>query len=290
MEAGPLPTELQTVFDDLSRCMKAISPYNEQIILTGGLASIVYRRLVSTAVAEHRALTTTDIDLVVPSHLVLSAGKGLSDLLKESGFRVWSVGKDEQKVSFYMHERHEPPAPYHVEILTPLDRSGTLECRLVEVQDNLRVQALPFMEILFEQTITVSGSTVPDSCLPLDVRFRVPHPVPYIVQKVLIRPNRREEKRNKDLAYIYDAVLLFHPQWDELARVRRRLQADSRFEQWILDARATLSDLFHSEISEGPIVVRLEYAEAGIGHVPTERGIHRVMEQFLHVVMDGFSG
>jgi hypothetical protein len=58
----------------------------------------------------------------------------------------------------------------------------------------------------------------------------------------------------------------FHPQWDELAGVQRRLQAGSRFEQWILDARATLSDLFYSEISEGPIVVRLEYADAGIGH------------------------
>jgi hypothetical protein len=282
-----LSSDLKEVFVDLGHCLDAMGEYRRHAVLAGGLLPVVYRYLLAGDEDDRPPLTTYDMDWTVPVPLDVLENTLLDERMRESGFEVWSTGTEEDKAFFYKHEKRNPGkfSPIHVEFLASLpeaDAAGIEGAKQLEAQDRLKVQALRYVELLFENPITVTGAQVPDLNVATETEFRIAHPATYIVQKVLARPSRRSEKQEKDLAHVYDVALLYRTRWRELAEVLTRLfESNKTYATWIAQAVKRLKLLFESETSDGPMSVVRVYKDAGYSAI-TERAARRLIEMLLN--------
>lgn len=116
-----------------------------------------------------------------------------------------------------------------------------------------------------------------------DIEFLIPSPSMYILQKTLCRGERRSFKKNKDLAYIFDAVTIFRNSWPQMGQVANEVaKSAGNYKKWIARACRELKRLFASEQSEGPSAVQTVYTGAVGSSTPLSTlAIARVMNQFL---------
>jgi hypothetical protein len=112
----------------------------------------------------------------------------------------------------------------------------------------------------------------------------LPQPANYVLQKVLAGPERSRDKRDKDLAYIYEVALLTRDDWPGIAAALVRLRG--RYPQrWFSRARSLLLHDFEAVGSDGPVAVARQYR--GLmpgGGAPSERAVHTVIIGFLEAI------
>ena len=148
------------------------------------------------------------------------------------------------------------------------------------VQRGLTAQALRYLDLLLDTPIEMDASRVRELGLAHRRKILLPQPANYVVQKILAWPERAPEKRDKDLAYIYEVALLTRDRWDEVARslveLRRRHPAP-----WFSRARKLMEKLFASDTSDGPIAVARQYRGLVTkGGAPSERAVWTVVRGF----------
>jgi hypothetical protein len=286
-----LPVEMEEPLRDLGACLAALGPYRGKAVLAGGMVPVIYRHLDSVREIERIPLTTFDLDIAVPGRLGGRGHPPVSELLDRAAFEMRLRGSDDPPVAIYQHSRHRCDGidPIHVEFLAPLTGPETERVggrrRLVEVQHGFRAQALRYVGLLLERPLAVHSARVPALCIPEPgVEFQVPHPAMFILQKMLCRDERQADKRDKDLAYVFDVVTVFTPMWSEIGAVARDVASGNPTQAaWIESARKKLTALFSSPTADGPISVRRVYAGSGSPAVPSEDGVFRVIGHFLDV-------
>lgn len=211
-----------------------------------------YRNLPMAAQVEQAPLMTFDADWTVPAPLAKRLGQ-LLDLSLRGAHFVGMLHGEDAPVVFYQHERHGTTklAPIHVEFLvprygSPKDRKGR-DRTSVQAQPGLWTQALPYLDLLLQETITMDASAIEGLALPTGRTILLPHPATYVIQEVLCRAKRQPDKRDKDLAYIYDVATLTRNVWPDIAVVVDRLHSRGRFPaKWFVEARKILARLFDS--------------------------------------------
>jgi len=241
--------------------------------------------LPESSAVNQKFLTTLDLDWTVPKKLPLHGRKTVDELLQDAQF-VSVLRGDESRVFCYQDRRygHRELAPIHIEFLSP--RLGSPSGRRgedrtsIQVQKGLWAQGLPYLELLLHEPLEVDAQRVPQLGVSEHCLVRVPNPAAYIAQKTLARPKRTREKRDKDLAYIFDAATALHKSWAEIAGQVGRVAG--RFpKKWCRTIRSTLGTLFASPTADGPIAVAQQYRDAMGPNAPGEEAIFRVMTRFL---------
>jgi len=281
--------DLAEVLRDLGRLIVALAPYHDQAVLTGGLIPVLYRSALPDVANETRPLLTFDLDWTVRSDLIAPQGRNLHDLLETSGFVRELRGSGAVPISRYHHARHRTAAAasIYVEFLSP--RKGGRMCRkgdsqeVVELQPGLFVQSLPYLGLLLTNRLSANSAKVPELHAPEAVRFYLPHPATFMLQKILIRDKRTSAKQDNDLAHVYDVVLLTRKRWDEIGAMIDTLQREAAFPKaWFVRAKKSWRALFNSPQALGPrAVARIYGSLSGSSAPPTTEQIYRVMSQFL---------
>ncbi|MDD5309659.1 MAG: GSU2403 family nucleotidyltransferase fold protein [Deltaproteobacteria bacterium] len=284
-----LPVEMEEPLRDLGACLVALGPYLDRAVLAGGMVPVIYRHLESVREVDRIPLTTFDMDIAVPGRLGRGGHPLVAELLDKAAFEMRLRGSDDPPVAIYQHSRHGRDGidPIHIEFLAPLtgpetDRAGE-QRRLVQVQHGLQAQALRYVGLLLEHPLAVHSARVPALRIPdPGVEFHVPHPAMFILQKMLCRDERPADKRDKDLAYVFDVVTIFTPMWAEIGAVARDVASGNATQAaWIENAKKKLTALFSSPTADGSISVRRVYAGSGSPAVPSEDGVFRVIGRFL---------
>ena len=81
-------------------------------------------------------------------------------------------------------------------------------------------------------------------CLPQvgiqePIEIRVPNPATFVIQKALIGPERKPDKRAKDAAYVYDMAVLTEQRWADVADAARSVRLSSSERAKWLERAAT---------------------------------------------------
>lgn len=284
----PISDELKEPLADLGQFLKALGPYAKHAVVVGGMIPIIYRHLQNASPVQQAPLATFDLDIAVPDKLKEIGATNLNTMLTEGGFTEHLRGSTPPPATVYQHVRHgEKPAPIYVELLAPLTGSDNTrdEKKKVqtEVQQKVTAQLIRYLDVLQVNPIAVQCNTLP--FLGIDdpaMTLRIPNPGMYIIQKVLCREKRRPNKKDKDLAYVYDVVSIFRTRWQQIGKDILQLETENaKYAPWINKALKSLTQLFDSPTSIGPVAVVREISTASTGVPPTEAAVHQIMTKFM---------
>ena len=279
----------------LAHVLWTFRSYLDTLVLVGGFAVRLYEIHPRAAPAAVRVLRTFDADLATPSGGIPLAGESLSALAEAAGFQLDFRGDHIPAVMKLVPKEAIGGAvgvgQYTVEFLTPMigapvSRSGR-EVMTSDIQAGVTAQRLRYLDLLLESPwrVSLAGlSGIPDATTTIEVRL--PHPGFFIVQKILISDElNRQDKRPKDMAYIYQAVSLFRRELIALAEdVRIQMGAIPAWRRWLERFKRLAGSLFGGPrapgVTEAHTVLRAEMAGSGLD-VPSPQMIHAGVSLFL---------
>ncbi|MFB6374121.1 MAG: GSU2403 family nucleotidyltransferase fold protein, partial [Bradymonadaceae bacterium] len=179
-------------------------------------------------------------------------------------------------------------ADVHGEFLVPLvgsrtDRDGNPKSPQ-EFQEGLTAEALRFLDLLLWQPRTFDLQKIEVLDVSSVLTVQLPRLGAYVIQKALCSERRDEaDKRDKDLAYIYDVATLSHGRWEEIRDEIEELRSTkSEWKSWIAKAGEILDDAFRAESGAGPEVVARVYEKATTSVNP--ESVDRILSRFLREV------
>ncbi len=191
-------------------------------------------------VPGHSPLRTRDTDIAFSPDAALAGD--VRTALAEAGFTEEQIGDDAPPATHY--RLREEDAGFYAEFLTPLYGSGVKRDGKPDAtvsKAGITAQKMRYLDLLLVSPWSVRVG--PERGVPIttDVNLFVPNPTSFIVQKLLIHPDRPPGKRAQDVLYIHDTLELFgaslgelHRLWMELARppmapkTARRVQTVAR--------------------------------------------------------------
>lgn len=207
--------------DDLAsfaRLVQAIAPWRVHLVLVGGWAHRLHRLHQLAGVPRYQPLTTKDTDLAFDTRAPLEGD--IKSALAKAGFKEELVGDFRPPATHYA--LGDDDAGFYAEFLTPLIGSGVKRSGAPDAtvsKAGITAQKLRHLEILLVSPWTIRVG--PEQGIPLlkPLDLLVPNPTSFIVQKLLIRHERRAEKRAQDALYIHDTLELFGGALEELNRL-----------------------------------------------------------------------
>lgn len=183
-----------------ARTMLALQPYAPDIVLIGGWVHALY---IAEANAAARAVYTTDIDITIPSRLVMGDRPALIELLELAGFEIddldyasglkslWQLGEGRQVID--------------LDLLT--DAREVREVVAIDGQPDLVVPGYPNQQILLENSRWMKIGRDIHPLLDPPRQMRVPTLSAYALVKGLSSTRRLSvQKRAKDLVYLFEIV------------------------------------------------------------------------------------
>lgn len=227
-----------------------LRPYLGDIVCIGGCANALYRHheLASDPTPEY--LGTKDSDWAIPVRLAQRTDEPLSALMAKAGFEEELRGTAAEPVVKYRPKDGDVAAD--IEFLCPLSGvpGARREGAAVEVQAGLMAQPLRYLEILARNPWQVDLGRAPEFRRFKGVMVRVPNPAAYVLQKVLIRDQRRKpESRAKDCYYMYEVSVVFR---DNLAALGREYAGLRDLPApWLRRFEKGIRSLFRDEHAEG---------------------------------------
>jgi hypothetical protein len=202
-----------------ARLIEALRPWLGHLVIVGGWAHRLHRLHALAGAPTHPPVRTRDVDLAVPTHAPLPGDIG--EALRCAGFGPTFLGEGAPPVTHY-HLQDDPG--FYAEFLAPLQgaeftRRGKRDVTVERA--GITAQKLRHLDVLLVAPWAVQlghGTDVPVDP-PADIRL--PNPVSFMVQKVLIHESRRPDKRAQDLLYIHDTLELFGGALEALRAVWR---------------------------------------------------------------------
>ena len=277
----------------LAHVLWTFRSYLDTLVLVGGFAVRLYELHPRAAPAAVRVLRTFDADLATPSGIIHLASESLASLAEAAGFQPDFRGDDIPPVMKFVLKGAlaRPVDQYTVEFLTPMTgapvrRSGRA-VGTSDIQAGVTAKRLRYLDLLLERPWRVSLAGLPG--IPEETRtleVRLPHPGFFIVQKILISEElNRQDKRPKDMAYLYQVVSLFRRELIALAEdVRDQMNANAAWRKWLERFRRLAGSLFGGPtapgVTEAYTVLRAEMAGSGLD-VPSPQMIHAGVNLFL---------
>lgn len=205
-----------------SRLIKALAPWQAQVVLVGGWAHRIHRLHPLAGAPGYQPLLTRDMDIAFAERPPLKGD--IKSALLEAGFAEEFLGEDHPPVTHYALGNSN--GAFYAEFLTPLMGSGIKRNKQPDSTKSaagITAQKLRHLEILLiEPWSIVLG---PDEEFPLEkpTIVQVANPVSFVAQKLLIQNVRRPDKRAQDTLYIHDTLELFGaelPALNELWKTR----------------------------------------------------------------------
>lgn len=240
----------------LLRAWEALGTYRDKAILVGGMAVFIYQR--HPDFREMRGITplpTVDIDVAVSNPLLAEPQGNLAQQLISAGFVRREVRREET-----CYTRFDLPATYnrtgeslspYIEFLCATEDVGV---RDDAPQEDLRAHLSPYAWMLYQQPWSVRH--------PAGMTYRVPHPLTYFVQKLLIRGTRPLEKRTKDLVDVLYVMGGFRERLPDIFAARHAIamhHADG-VEQ-IANACGEFERQFTGRNPSGPVQIAAGYSQ-----------------------------
>lgn len=144
------------------------------------------------------AMKTMDIDFYIPVIKKKKSSVDLISALDNEGF-IYDEDLLTQKSKFY------GKAGYEIEFLTNICKLQTPTTPIKHLKVN--AECLPYLDIVRQNVMLVKS-------LKSDIEFYIPTPGAYIIHKLIINNDRKDEKRIKDIESIIN--LLPHLKRNEL--------------------------------------------------------------------------
>ena len=279
----------------LAHVLWTFRSYLNTLVLVGGFAVRLYEFHPRAAPAAVRVLRTFDVDLATPSGEIPLAGESLGELAEAAGFQPDLRGDHTPPVMKFV-PKGALAGPvgvdqYTVEFLTPMTGAPVSRSRRAvvtsDIQAGVTAQRLRYLDLLLERPWRVSLAGLPG--IPEETRtieVALPHPGFFIVQKILISEElNRQDKRPKDMAYVYQVVSLFRRELIALAEdVQVQMGANPAWRKWLKRFRRLAGSLFGGPtapgVTEAHTVLRAEMAGSGLD-VPSPQMIHAGISLFL---------
>lgn len=266
----------------LGRAFAALAPYRDRIVLTGGLVPFLYREMPEFRHPGYNPTGTKDVDLVLPRKLPCEGLPTVPECLVGSQFsrvRVPGLRPGQPDVDFFQDAAHgsDRLAPVHLEFLTPAET----DAELVVIQKGFSAQGLKDLALLFHEPLKLDLGTVPWTGVTGPLELQVARPFTYVSQKVRARKHRFPEKRDSDLAAIYDVALLSQPTWpEERASLARLRDVGGRWQGTVDNGLRVLEQLARDASA---VVGAVRVAEA-TGAPVTQRQLSRVLVAFCEAM------
>jgi len=200
------------------RLVAGLTPWIEQLVFVGGWAFRLFRLHPSAQVPAYRPVVTLDADVAFAEGEKLAGD--IRARLAEAGFTETFMGDLRPPVAQYA--LGDDAAGFYAEFLTPLSGSGrrrTGEPIATEVRAGVTAQRLRHLDLLLESPWRVSLGA--DWEMDPAIEVRVPNPVSFLAQRLLIHDQRPPAKKAQDILYIHDTLELFGGELDVLARLWR---------------------------------------------------------------------
>lgn len=269
------------------KAVEALRPYLGDLICIGGCANALYRYHPNAATIRFPYLGTMDADWMTPLRLPLNGRLPIAQLMQQADFSEETIGADERPAVKYRLRNSDFPA--EIEFLC--QRSGIRGGRKTEeisshpVQKGLLAQPLRYLDILEHDPWELDLGRVPEfECLSGTV-IRLPNPMAYVAQKILINAQRRESaSKAKDFYYIYEISVIFRDYLDTLEMNCRNLERTFRTQ--IRNFKGKAAICFANSSSEGPTLA-LEVFRGHKSHATdnqvelTAEMIHRSVSKLL---------
>ncbi len=223
-----------------AKLVDALAPWADQLVFVGGWAHRLYRLHPKANVPAYQPLTTLDADVAFAEREQLQGN--IQERLLDAGFKEELTGQHRPPVSRYT--LGEDASGFYAEFLTPqIGRSITKSGKQLETvaKAGVTAQQLRYLELLFQSpwlvTLTYEWSAVP-------LELRIPNPVSFIVQKLLIHDYREPDKKAQDVLYIRDTLELFAPELDTLAVIWREEVREAMHDRWVQRIHQTIDTVF----------------------------------------------
>lgn len=217
-------------FVEFSKLAVTLAPWRARIVFVGGWAYRLYRYEARAYKPDFAAIYTQDADVAFPERDALEGD--IKKALVGAGFKEEPNFAGDFRPPAMRYTLGEEAKGFYAEFLTPLTGSPMrrnkvtkqFEPNATEANGGVVAQKLRHLEVLLHApwlvTIPAEDSGIGEAVVDL----RIPNPVSFMIQKLLIRDDRAREKRAQDVLYIYDAMYLFSgaiedelvPIWKEL--------------------------------------------------------------------------
>ncbi|OXI18781.1 GSU2403 family nucleotidyltransferase fold protein [Burkholderia sp. AU15512] len=216
---------------EFSKLAVTLEQWRSNIVFIGGWAFRLYEYEPRAYKPEHKPIFTQDADVAYAHQAVLEGD--IKSALEGAGFKAEPNFAGGFKPPAMRYTLGEGGNGFYAEFLTPLVGSprrrvkGTndTEPNATEAKAGVVAQKLPHLEVLLHEPWIV---TIPatESGLGESVRdLRIPNPVSFMIQKLLIREERFVEKRPQDVLYIHDTMNIFGVAiGDDLAPIWKSLE------------------------------------------------------------------
>jgi hypothetical protein len=245
---------VRTAQELFRRLMPRLGGYREQLVIAGGIARDLYRYLPGFTDLRLVGATTRDLDIALDDPLALVDEQSLHTVLELAGMRIRTndafmadelFGIIPKPVSCrYFPAGLKRPAATdpHLEFISPQRPQEERNAR--PQGDCLIAYSLKYVDLLISAPVAVR--------VPRLGQVRIPHPLAYIVQKTLIRPERQGEgKQAKDQADAFQVLAGLRQawaSWNERALAWRR---QGRHGDWLDQALRSWEALYANERSPG---------------------------------------
>ena len=246
------------------KTIKTLSPYLDEIVCGGGVASALYRFHKYARNVPFGYLGTKDFDAFVPPNLPAKDRPPLLELLKQAGFQERFFGSGESPVVKYV----PTDSPFGTDLEFLCAATGVLGSRNRKVvahpiQKGVLAQPLRYLEVpLKSYPCEMELRRVPEFHEIKDITVNIPNPTAYVFQKILIRDQgRAQASKDKDCFYIYEISVVFRDAMDWLREEYDRLAPCHV--NWKKRFAREIRLLFASEDSEGPLAAADLVADSG---------------------------
>lgn len=230
-----------------ARLVEVLSPWGPQLVFVGGWAHRLYRLHPLATVPAYRPLATLDADVAFAERERFEGN--IKTQLLAAGFEEQLTGNHHPPVSQYTLGKDDSGG-FYAEFLTPMTGSGRTRTgqSLATVQSaGITAQRLRYLELLLEHPWTVTIDADWGAASPMDLR--IPNPVSFIVQKLLIHDQRLPDKKAQDLLYIHDTLELFAPELDTLRAIWRERLREAMHQNWVRELLQT-KDMAFGELND----------------------------------------
>ncbi len=204
----------------LEKTILSLRGYLDHLVCIGGCANALYRHHPKASRSDIKPIVTLDIDLASEPSLPIKE-RPIAEIMIDSGMKEELSGNGPQPVSRYLLENSSFKG--EIEFLCPSRRINRgrgyhSSGGAVSIQEKLTAQPLDYLEILLYRPWNLDLGIIPEYRHLNGITVRVPNPVSYVIQKVLIRNKRRDrESLEKDSFYIFEISTLFRDHYDTLA-------------------------------------------------------------------------
>jgi hypothetical protein len=186
----------------LIRALAQLQSFRDRLVVVGGSAHRLFPLHELATAPPWELLTTEDVDLAAHRDLELTHGNSqeLLDTLLAAGFKETLAGADRARHRYVLAD-----TPGYLEFIAPRIGAG-------QRRDGSAISALRFggvvAEVLPEVRLLLHAPWT--ATLQKGVEVSIVNPIAYLLQKLLVLPERRPPKRAKDLLYLYDTLVLFN--------------------------------------------------------------------------------